>query len=278
MKDCFEMYRDVLEKGFRPSKGLGQNFLIDNNVREIILKAAAVTDNENILEIGAGNGVLSSGLLDRGAQLWVIERDHRFCLFLNELFGHHPHFHLMEGDALKMDLQQLPPRKLVSNLPYSIISPLLYKLWREKKKIQEMVIMMQLEVAMRLISPTGSNGYSSLTVLYRLTHRTEIIHRVSKNCFRPTPRVDSAVVKLTWLGSSLGKLEKPLKSLVEMGFKHRRKKLVNSLSLCTPQIDWTTLLEKLQIPLTARAQELSPKEWLELAKIVVKEKPPLLPT
>ncbi|HDD52865.1 MAG: ribosomal RNA small subunit methyltransferase A [Aquificota bacterium] len=266
MKSCVSLYRMLREKGFSPSKKLGQNFLVDDNIREIILEASRLAPGEKILEVGPGNGALTVGLLTRGAEVWAVEKDTQLCRFLRELLGNHSTFHLIEGDAMKIPLENLPPEKLVANLPYNITSPLLYRLWEKEGRYQKMAIMVQWEVAQRLTALPGTKDYSLLTVLLTSTHEVKVVHRVSRHCFRPVPEVDSAIVKIQWRGPAMGPLKETYKILAEAGFQHRRKTLANSLKKAIPGKDWEELLEKAGIPPKARAQELSPEEWIALAR------------
>jgi len=263
------LYRRLRASGFIPSKSHGQNFLIDDNIRGIILKSARLTPAEEVLEIGPGNGVLTVGLLDIGAKVWAIEKDPRLCAFLGRLLEKNERFHLIRGDALRISLEELPPKKLVSNLPYSITSPLLYKLWDLGGRFSLYILMVQWEVAQRLVAPVGSKEYSILTVLFQLTHKIEVIHRVPRTCFLPMPKVDSALVRIEWKGPSLGKLKDTIKALVEGGFRLRRKTLINSLKHCLGLKDWASLLSEAGVPPRARAQEVSPHQWLTMARIVM---------
>ncbi len=265
---CHHLYRLLMEEGFRPTKRLGQNFLVDDNIREIILDTASIKPGEAILEIGPGNGALTVGLLSRKAHVWAVEKDQALCKFLSRLLGAQPSFHLIKGDAMKVPLEELPPRKLVSNLPYNITSPLLYKLWDLEGRFPFMVFMVQKEVAQRLTAPPGHTDYSLITLLFSSTYEVELVHGVSRHCFRPVPDVDSAIVKLTWKGPSLGPLKEDFKALAEAGFQHRRKTLANSLKKALPGRDWERILEKAGIPPRARAQELSPEQWLTLARVL----------
>ena len=265
---CHQLYTLLRAEGFKPFKKLGQNFLVDDNIREITLEAASLEPGEKVLEIGPGNGALTVGLLDRQAQVWAVEKDPLLCRFLGELLKDHPRFHLVTGDAMKVALEALPPRKLVANLPYNITSPLLYRLWDHEGRFPLMVFMIQWEVAQRLTAPTGHRDYSLLTVLMNAIYNVEIVHGVSRTCFRPIPEVDSAIVRITWKGPALGPLKGIFKTVVEAGFQHRRKTLVNSLKKALPGKDWESFLKEMGIPQNTRAQELSPQEWLTLAREV----------
>lgn len=272
MESCMSLYNSIKALGFTPSKKQGQNFLIDNNIRRIILKNACPTPGEEILEIGPGNGALTVGILDNGAKVWAIEKDPWLCSFLNRILGKEKGFHLIQGDALKLPLKELPPRKLVSNLPYSITSPLLYKLWGLEERFSLLIFMVQREVAQRLLATIGSKNYSLLTALFQLTHQVKLIHRVPRTCFLPMPDVDSAIVGIKWKGPSLGELKDTIKTLMESGFRHRRKTLINSLRSSSGPGDWVPLLSEAGIPPRARAQEVTPHQWLAMARILMKRK------
>ncbi len=268
MESCKSLYNRIRALGFTPSKKQGQNFLIDDNIREIVLKNAYLSPREKVLEIGPGNGALTIGFLDKETKVWAIEKDPWLCVFLIRLLEKERSFHLIQGDALRTPVEELPPKKLVSNLPYSITSPLLYKLWNLEDKFSLLILMVQWEVAQRLLAPTGSKNYSLLTALFQLTHQVELIHRVSKACFRPTPEVDSAIVEIRWIGPSLGDFKDITKTLMESGFRHRRKTMINSLKASLGPGDWTSLLSEADIPPRARAQEVMPHQWLTMARIL----------
>jgi 16S rRNA (adenine1518-N6/adenine1519-N6)-dimethyltransferase len=272
MESCTSLYNRIRASGFTPSKKQGQNFLIDDNIRRIILKNACPTPGEETLEIGPGNGALTVGLLDNEAKVWAIEKDPWLCAFLIRLLEKEGRFHLLQGDALKLPLEELPPRKLVSNLPYSITSPLLYKLWGLEERFSLLIFMVQWEVAQRLMAPIGSKNCSLLTVLFQLTHQVEVIHRVPRTCFLPMPDVDSAIVGIKWKGPSLGELKDTVKTLMESGFRHRRKTLINSLRSSLGPGDWVPLLSEAGIPPRARAQEVTPHQWLAMARILMERK------
>ncbi len=181
MESCTSLYRALKEKGFKASKRWGQNFLVDDNIREIILEASHIAPGSKILEVGPGNGVLTWGLLARGAEVWAIEKDPRLYRYLQEFLGNHPSLHLIEGDVMKTPIEDLPPEKLVANLPYNITSPLLYRLWEMEGRYREMIIMVQWEAAQRLTAPSGTKDYSLITVLFATTHEVEVVHRVSRH-------------------------------------------------------------------------------------------------
>ncbi len=268
MKSCKSLYNRIRALGFTPSKRQGQNFLIDDNIREIILKNAYLSPREEVLEIGPGNGALTVGLLDKNRKVWAIEKDPWLCAFLTRLLEKERTFHLIQGDTLRMSIEELPPKKLVSNLPYCITSPLLYNLWNLEERFSLLILMVQWEVGQRLLAPISSKNYSLLTALFQLTHRVKLIHRVSKACFRPTPEVDSAIVEIRWKGPSLGDLKDTTKTLMESGFRHRRKTLINSLKASLGPGDWTSLFSEANISLRARAQEVMPHQWLTMARIL----------
>ncbi len=265
MESCASLYTRIRAKGFSPSKKKGQNFLVDDNVRGIVLECARV-EGEKVLEVGPGNGALTVGLLEGGAEVWGIELDPWLCAFLKCYFGKKTLFHLIEGHALKISIENLPPKKIVANLPYNITSPLLYRFWDLEERFPEMVLMVQWEVAQRLTASPGTRDYSLLTVLFATSYEVKMVHRVPRNCFRPIPEVDSAVVKITWKGKKLGPLKEGFKGILEAGFQHRRKTLANSLKLTLPGRAWEGLLKGLGFPSQVRAQELSPSQWVALTR------------
>jgi 16S rRNA (adenine1518-N6/adenine1519-N6)-dimethyltransferase len=223
----------------QPRRGLGQSFLIAPTIRDLILQAAQLVPDDLVVEIGPGTGVLTEGLADRAGTVFAIERDpglHR--LLVGEL-GHRPGLSLICGDALTFDYQgflseKLRPRqraKLVSNLPYSVATPLIIRLLPLHRVFSFLLVMVQREVAQRLLAGPGHEGYSALTLRCRYQANAAAVAQVPRTAFHPRPDVDSTLVRLDLLSRPRVHVERPelLFRIVRAAFGQRRKTLRNAL-------------------------------------------------
>jgi len=215
-------------------KRFGQHFLVDGYTIERIIELIAPQACDHILEIGPGGGVLTDDLVASGAHLVAVEIDRDLIKNLNRKFADKPNFTVHNADILKFDLSQLsaiaPRWKIVGNLPYNISTPLIMALLEHAQICSEMTFMLQLEVAQRLYAEVGSSAYGRLSVMAQ--RRARINHRltVAADCFKPPPKVESAVVQLQpqALQSTPG-IEAALANLVSIAFSQRRKTLGRSL-------------------------------------------------
>ena len=215
-----------------PRKSLGQHFLIDKNIVHKIVRLAELQPGDTVLEIGPGRGILTEALLDSSGLVVAVELDAVLCAHLRAMLGHRSNFRLIEGDALTFEYAQVPSQFLVvANLPYSVSTPLLFRLLEERRRIGRLVLMLQEEVVSRLAATPGGKDYGALSIAAQFYCEVRQAFRVPPTCFRPKPQVGSAVVVLT-------PLPKPRVSVadeafffrvVRAGFAHRRKALPNSL-------------------------------------------------
>ncbi len=222
-----------------PRKGLGQSFLIAAKVRELILETARVSPDDLVVEIGPGTGVLTEVLADRASRLVAIERDPGFHRLLVERLGDRRGLVLIQADALAFDyatvlgtmLRRDQRARLVSNLPYSIATPLILRLIRLKQCFSDLLVMVQREVAQRLVAAPGTKGYSALTVRCRYDADASVVRWVSRAAFYPRPAVDSALVRLDLLPKPRVPARRPdlLFRIVRAAFGQRRKTLRNAL-------------------------------------------------
>lgn len=256
----------------RPRKSWGQNFLIDHNIQRKILDAAEIAPEERVVEIGPGRGILTKGLLERGAEVLAIEID---PLLVGTLRQEIPsaHFHLIQEDALQYRYDQItPPYKVVANLPYYLSTPLLFRLLEERRRISRMVLMLQKEVAERLVASVGGKNYSVLSVMTQLYADVQIAFHVSKGCFRPRPDVDSSVIVLTPLPAPRVSIrdERLFARIVRGAFGHRRKRLANALADAGfPRDKMDAALEKIGVDPARRGETLSLAEFASLADSLV---------
>ena len=239
----------------RPSKALGQNFLIDGNVLDIVMREADVRPNETVLEIGPGLGVLTARLAEVAGRVVAVERDRRLCAHIRSTL---PGVELIEGDAVKVALPACD--KVVANLPYSISTPILERFVEGDDKPRRMVLMLQREVATRLAGTPRHKEYGALTLFTQLWYHVTIVHVVSARCFYTAPQVDSAIVVLDRREPRVKLLpDAPFHEIVRQGFSQRRKMLRKLVSGAEK------VLAGLDVPVTARAEELSLEQWITLA-------------
>jgi 16S rRNA (adenine1518-N6/adenine1519-N6)-dimethyltransferase len=268
--------RQILaDLNIQPSRSLGQNFLIDGNILNIIVDAAAVSPEDSVLEIGPGLGALTRALLDRARRVRAIEKDSALAAYLKESLAAHPGFTIEAADACECDLGSLPSQgitKVVSNLPYNVASRILVSL-SMGDPVETIVATVQKEVAERVVASAGSKDYGLLSLWLRLPYDAEIVKHVSPNCFRPRPAVWSSVLRLTRRANHL--LDDPaarrrLYALSREAFAHRRKQLAPLLSKLVaeprlPAAAWHETLTAMGLPHGARPEDLSPRAWCELA-------------
>jgi 16S rRNA (adenine1518-N6/adenine1519-N6)-dimethyltransferase len=262
--------RYLRRNGLQPRHGLSQNFLVDGEVLEALLEAAAVTPGRRILEIGPGLGVLSGALLEAGAWLTAIELDRRLAELLRKRFGERygERLRLIEGNVLEQRLDELmrPPWDLVANLPYHITSPVLHRVLGAGARPDRVVLMLQREVAERIAAPPGEMSYLSVFVQYHALVRVARI--VPATAFEPAPEVESAIlVGETRPRRLVPALEEDLWRLVQAGFRERRKMLHNVLPRQLPQVGaarFEAALAAAGIDARRRPQTLAVEEWLAL--------------
>jgi len=214
-----------------PQKRLGQNFLVDPNIVRKIVATAAVEAGETVLEIGPGRGILTRSLSELPNTIMALEVDPHLVGYLKETLRS-SNLDLRHADALHFAYDTLPNRTVVvANLPYYISTPLLFTLLDTTDRISRMVLMLQAEVADRIVATPNTDGYGILSVLTQYRAEAKIAFRVSKNCFRPRPDVDSAIITLrTRLHPAVSRSTEALFiKVVRAAFAHRRKTLMNSL-------------------------------------------------
>lgn len=224
----------------RPHKGLGQNFLIDKNILQNIVSAAGITGDDVVLEIGSGLGALTLFLADVASRVITVEIDKKLIPILRDIFAERPNITLLPGDVLEFDWEHDfirflndPRDRLVicANLPYYITSPIIFKILENRHRVRQAVLMVQQEVAERLVAAPGTRDYSLLTVMVARLAEVQMVTRVSRRCFYPSPDVDSAVIRLIpYIAPRVGvESEEVFNRLVRAIFQSRRKTLLNSL-------------------------------------------------
>jgi 16S rRNA (adenine1518-N6/adenine1519-N6)-dimethyltransferase len=251
-------------------KRLGQNFLVDRNILDVIERLASLAADDVVLEVGGGEGVLSERLAGRVRHVHVVEVDRALEPGLREVLSGFDNVALHMVDALKLDLAGLwpAPAKVVANLPYGIAATFILRTIDELPSVSSWLVMVQREVGERLAAAPGSAAYGAPSVLAQLACEVKVLRAVARTVFRPVPRVDSVLVGLRRLRSGASP---EVRSLVHDAFAHRRKALAGSLALA-PGVDpdvrdrVRAALIELGHPPDERAERLSPAEFVELAR------------
>jgi 16S rRNA (adenine1518-N6/adenine1519-N6)-dimethyltransferase len=250
-------------------RALGQHFLVDENLLDVIGRLAELDARDVALEIGPGHGVLTTYLADRTACVHAVELDRSLEPALRQALADRGNVRLHFGDALKLDLGALEPRpaKLVSNLPYNIATPLIAESLDGLPSVRHWTVMVQREVAERFFAEPSTKPYGAVSVLIQLAAERTGSHPVSRTVFRPRPNVDSALVAFRRRGE-LPPSYPRVKQVVGAAFAHRRKRLANSLELAglTGRGEAAAALEAIGRDRNARAEELAPPEFVALAE------------
>lgn len=250
----------------RGRRRLGQNFLRDPNLLDAIVRDSGVGGEDVVLEVGGGAGALSERLAPRVSRLWVVELDRRLEPKLGSVARAAGNVELVWGDAMKVDLGSLDPgpTAVVSNLPYSIATPLLLRMIEELPRLRSWTVLVQREIADRLRSAPGNRVYGAPSVLAQFACEVRMLRSVDRAVFDPPPRVDSALLRLERRGPAA---PEPLRRLVHDAFAHRRKSLARSLEHAEPGARKRALaaLEAAGLPADARAESLSPADFERVA-------------
>jgi 16S rRNA (adenine1518-N6/adenine1519-N6)-dimethyltransferase len=248
---------------------LGQNFLVDRNILDVIERLAELSREDVVLEIGGGLGVLSERLAQRTRHVHVIELDQRLEPGLRDLLADNATLHI--ADALELDLTALdpPPTKVVANLPYGIAATAILRTIDELPSVESWVVMVQREVGERLAGAPGTPAYGVPSVLAQLAADVKVLRPISRTVFRPVPNVDSVLVGLR-RRPGIDRVDPALRALVHHAFAHRRKALAGSLALAPNAPSGIRerardALVAIGHPADERAERLTPEEFRELA-------------
>lgn len=252
----------------KAKKSLGQNFLTSQSAVEKIIRAGELSDKDTVVEIGPGKGALTKALLATGAHVIAIEKDDGLVPLLKDLFSTEiatGQFELVHGDILTANSSQLTtnPYKLIANIPYNITGEIIRMFLTAKHQPERMVVLVQKEVAERIVARDGKESILSISV--KVFGTPKIIATVSAGSFSPKPNVDSAILAITNLSREKlsTKDEERFFTFVKQGFSQKRKQLVSTLSMPMPREKIIDFLTSRKLPATARAEELSVDDWLE---------------
>ena len=254
--------------GIKPNKLKGQNFLIDDSVLDKIIEAAEITAGAKVVEIGPGLGALTSRLLSAGADIVAIEQERAFVEYLRDHFSGQTLDVICDNAVLKIPDLRLPDRyKVVANLPYSITSPVINTFLTKMATVPErMVLLIQYEVAQRLMAPPGDADRGILTVVVEAIGQMSIVTKVPNTAFSPPPKVESAVIRFDARPLSDRIDVTTLMPLVKAGFSKKRAKVINSLAMALrlPKEEIVKACLKAGIDSNYRAEDLTIDDWKKL--------------
>ena len=287
MENLYNKTKFILKKyNISANKSLGQNFLINDSVVNKIVESAEITKNDLVIEIGPGLGNLTEFLLEKAGKVIAIELDQRMLEILNDRFSLYDNFEIINEDVLKVNLNELISKnknseiknaKIVANLPYYITTPIIMKLLEEKLDIETITVMVQKEVADRLIAIPGEklSGAITYSVYYYAT--SENVTIVENNSFIPEPEVDSEVIKLSIRKNPPVELldEDQFFKTVKASFMQRRKTLINALvngEILKSKQDAKKLFDDLNMNYNTRGESLSIEMFAEISNYIVNNK------
>lgn len=277
--------KEIIQRhGFAFKKSLGQNFLIDQNILSKIVGAAELDDTKGALEIGPGIGALTQKLAETAAKVTAVEIDQRLIPILKEVLEPYPHIQIVHGDVLKLDLKTLIETEyaglsgisVVANLPYYVTTPIIMKLLEEHLPLENIVVMIQKEVAERMAAAPGGKEYGSLSIAVQYYCEPELVCIVPHTVFIPQPNVDSAVIRLKV------RKEPPVAvdneefffDVVQASFAQRRKTISNNLKsrffAKEGREELERLLQEAEIVPSRRAETLSLQEFARLSNVLLR--------
>ena len=280
MSNIYEETKFILKKyGISANKSLGQNFLINDEVVQGIVDRAEISKDDLVIEIGPGLGTLTKELLEKAGKVVAIELDTRMIQILKDRFNLYNNFELINEDVLKVDLNKLiqenlesglKSAKIVANLPYYITTPIIMKLLEENLPIESITVMIQKEVADRLVEVPGGKNSGAITYSVYYYAEAEEVLKVMPNSFIPEPAVDSKVIKLTIRNEKAveAQNEELMFKIIKYAFMQRRKTLVNALEksgIFNSKTEILELLEKLGLNDKIRGEALSLEDYCNIS-------------
>lgn len=287
MENILEETRSIMKKyNIRANKSLGQNFLINEEVVESIVNSSEITKKDMVIEIGPGLGTLTKYLLEKAGKVLCIELDSKMIKILNDRFSECSNFEIINEDVLKVDLNKIIKEnkekseienvKIVANLPYYITTPIIMKLLEEKLDIKSITVMIQKEVADRLIETPGGKNTGAITHTVYYYCESEKIMEVPNSSFIPEPEVTSEVIKMNLRETPAVEIAntKVMFMIIKSAFMQRRKTLLNALTntkVFVNKQEGIEILEKLNLDENVRAENLSIQEFANIAKEIIKE-------
>ena len=287
MENILEETRFIMKKyGIKANKSLGQNFLINSEVVESIVNSSEISEEDMVIEIGPGLGTLTKYLLEKAGKVLCIELDTRMIKILEERFSIYENFEVINQDVLKVNLNEIIKEnkkdgkiknvKVVANLPYYITTPIIMKLLEDKLDIKSITVMIQKEVADRLIEVPGGKDTGAITYSVYYYCESEKIMEVPNSSFIPEPEVTSEVIKMNLREEPAVKIENPKVKfmIIKRAFMQRRKTLKNALTntkVFLSKNEGLEILKKLNLDENVRAENLTIEDFANIAKSILEK-------
>ena len=263
------------EHDYRPVKRLGQNFLIDNNIRDNILKNLNISLDDTVLEIGPGFCVMTFEIAGMCRKLYAVEKDGNICSMTAPLYKKHTNTELICRDILDTDIKSFPGKGerivVFGNIPYYITTPIIEKIIEGRECVKSAHIVVQDEIARRVIASPGTKDYGSISCFVQFYTRVKRAFRISKNSFYPRPQVDSCLLSLEVLDTPSVEVEdeERMFTIIRKSFSERRKKILNPLShgdfLGIDRKGWEDILTSCGIDPALRAENLSLTDFAKIS-------------
>ena len=288
MENILEETKFIMKKyNIRANKSLGQNFLINSEVVENIVNSSEINKEDMVIEVGPGLGTLTKYLLEKAGKVLCIELDPKMIKILNDRFSEYDNFEIINADVLKVNLNEVIDEnkkngkiknvKVVANLPYYITTPIIMKLLEEKLDIKSITVIIQKEVADRLIEIPGGKNTGAITYTVYYYCDSEKIMEVPNSSFIPEPEVTSEVIKLNLRDNPAVDIDNPkvMFMIIKSAFMQRRKTLLNALTntkVFLNKEEGLEILEELNLNENVRAEELSIKDFADIARIITEKK------
>lgn len=284
MKNSLDETKFILKKyNITANKRYGQNFLINDNVIQEISEVAEIEKTDLVIEIGPGLGTLTSKLLEKAGKVIAIELDDKMIKILNDRFKLYNNFILINDDILQVNLKELIGQnkkefssvKVVANLPYYITTPIIMKLLEERLKIDSITVMVQKEVADRITAKPGDKFSGAITYSVDYYAEAENVIFVSKDCFIPSPEVDSEVIKLQIRKTPAVKVENEelFFKVIKASFMQRRKTLINGLinsGIITNKEKIRDIFKEAELDIEIRGEKLNMEQFAKLSNLIYK--------
>ena len=288
MENILEETRFLMKKyKIKANKSLGQNFLINSEVVENIVNSSEITNEDMVIEIGPGLGTLTKYLLEKAGKVLCVELDSKMIKILQDRFSIYDNFEVINADVLKLNLNDIISEnkkqgkiknvKVVANLPYYITTPIIMKLLEEKLDIKSIIVMIQKEVADRLIETPGGKNTGAITYTVYYYCDSEKIMEVPNSSFIPEPEVTSEVIKMNLRNKSVVEIDNPkvMFMIIKSAFMQRRKTLLNALTntkVFLNKEEGLKILNELNLNENVRAEELSIQDFANIAKSITERK------
>ena len=287
MENILEETKFIMKKyNIRANKSLGQNFLINSEVVENIVNSSEINKEDMVIEVGPGLGTLTKYLLEKAGKVLCIELDPKMIKILNDRFSEYDNFEIINADVLKVNLNEVIDEnkkngkiknvKVVANLPYYITTPIIMKLLEERLDIESITVMIQKEVADRLIEIPGGKNTGAITYTVYYYCESEKIMEVPNSSFIPEPEVTSEVIKMNLRKDPGVKVDNPkvMFMIIKSAFMQRRKTLLNALTNTKVFInkeEGLNILKKLNLNENVRAEELSLQDFANIAQAITRK-------